>query len=414
MKGGYKMTDNTNKTISDYIVRKYTKELEGTTDKTVYDLFQWKKVDVKLIDYKKNEVLFDEKDLEFPEHYTQNACDIIAQKYFKRANVPNELGKETSLKQIIHRMVRFWMEAGLDEGLFNEITAKIFYDEVVYMMLDQRIAPNSPQWFNTGLKYYDTGEGTDGHFYYDIKDKVVKQSTDKYSRTQASACFILSIEDKLLGEKSISEQYVTETRLFKHGSGTGTNFSPLRAKGEKLTGGGVSSGVMSFLTGLDRNAGTIKSGGTNRRSAKMLQLNVNHPEILDFITWKSQQEQIVRDLGKMDYDISFDGVAYNTVSGQNGNNTVRFDDDFMFKIYSYDTKGIDCDYELTGRVDKSINRKEKVSKIWDVMCQSIWDCADPAPSYDGTYNAWHTCPSGEDGILGAKHNRINSTNPLSI
>jgi len=303
------------------------------------------------------------------------------------------------------------MESGLDEGLLNEKTAKIFYDEVVYMMLDQRFAPNSPQWFNTGLKYYDTGEESDGHFYYDIKEKCVKQSKDKYSRTQASACFILSIEDKLLGDKSITEQYVTETRLFKHGSGTGTNFSTLRAKGEKLTGGGVSSGVMSFLIGLDRNAGAIKSGGTNRRSAKMLQLDVNHPEILDFITWKAKQEQIVRDMGKMDYDISFDGVAYDTVSGQNGNNTVRYDDDFMSKAYAYTTKGIDYDYELVGRIDKSVNRKEKVSTIWNAMCQSTWDCADPAPSFDGTYNAWHTCPSGEDGILGAKYNRINSTNP---
>lgn len=396
--------------LEDYLVRKFTKDLEGT-NKTVYDLFDWKIVDVVLTDYKTGKTLYEGRNLEFPTQYSQNAIDIIASKYFKRANVPNDRGYEYSLKQVVHRMVKFWMESGLDEGLLDENTAKIFYDEVVYMILSQRFAPNSPQWFNTGLCYYETGEGSDGHYYYDIKEGKVIQAKDKYSRTQASACFILSVEDRLLGDKSISQQFITETRLFKHGSGTGSNFSNLRAKGEKLSGGGTSSGVLSFLKPLDASAGAIKSGGTTRRSAKMLQLDVDHPEILDYIRWKSEQEQIVRDMGKMGYDTSFDGIAYDTVSGQNGNNTVRYNDEFMKKVYHLITTGEDTDFELKGRVDNSVNKKYKVSEIWNEFCKATWECADPAPAFDETFNAWHTCPCGEDGKYNAKYNRINSTNP---
>lgn len=405
------MMDIKNVNIEDFIKRVHTVELEENPEKTVYDLFNWKKVDVFLKDYKTGSILYDEKELEFPEDYTQNSCDIIASKYFKRANVPNDRGKEYSMRQVAHRMVKFWMEAGLDEGILDEITAPIFYDEVVYTILAQMAAPNSPQWFNTGLKYYNTGEETDGHFYYDLKEKEVKVAQDKYGRTQASACFILSMEDRLLGKKSISDQYVTETRLFKHGSGTGTNYSNLRAKGEKLSGGGTSSGAISFMKGLDKNAGTIKSGGTTRRAARMLQLDVDHPEVLDYIKWKAEQEDIARALGKMGYDLAFDGLIYETVSGQNGNNTVRFNDEYMKKLTVYLTTGEDSDFELKGRIDKSINRKVKVSKIWNDFCQAAWECADPAPSFDEHYNAWHTCPAGEDGELWAKHNRINSTNP---
>ena len=161
---------------------------------------------------------------------------------------------------------------------------------------------------------------------------MLVKSEDAYTRTQASACFILSIEDKLLGKHSISEQYVTETKLFKGGSGTGTNFSTIRARGERLSGGGISSGLMSFLKGLDRNAGAIKSGGTTRRAAKMLCLDIDHPEIMEFMTWKAKEEDKVRALTKMGYDGSFEGEAYETVSGQNGNNSIRFSDEFMMKV----------------------------------------------------------------------------------
>ncbi|MEG1254808.1 vitamin B12-dependent ribonucleotide reductase [Clostridium sp.] len=398
--------------INNMIKRYYTKELETNKDLTVYDLFQWKKVDVVLKDYKKGTVLLDMHDLEFPVEYSQNACDIIASKYFKRALVPNEVGYENSLKMVAHRLVNFWCESLKDEGLIStdeEFT--ILYDELVYCFLNQMYAPNSPQWFNTGLKLsYDIAGQHQGHFYYDEKIKEVVKSIDNYTRTQASACFILSIQDKLLGPHSISEQYVTETKLFKGGSGCGTNYSSLRAKEESLSAGGISSGVMSFLKGFDRNAGTIKSGGTTRRAAKMVCLDIDHPEISEFINWKAKEEDKVRALGKMGYDASFEGEAYETVSGQNGNNSIRLSDEFMNKVENL-SENPDEVLTLKGRIDDSINRDVKVSKLWNDFNLAAWQCADPAPQFDDTFNAWHTCPSGEDGELGAKHNRLNSTNP---
>lgn len=400
------------KSINNIIKRYYTKELETNKDLTVYDLFQWKKVDVILKDYKKGTVLVDMKDLEFPIHYSQNACDIIASKYFKRALVPNEVGYENSLKMVAHRLVNFWCESLKDEGLItNDEEFTVLYDELVYCFLNQMYAPNSPQWFNTGLKLsYDIAGEHQGHFYYDENLKKVVKSVDNYTRTQASACFILSIQDKLLGPHSISEQYVTETKLFKGGSGCGTNYSTLRAKDEKLSAGGISSGVMSFLKGFDRNAGTIKSGGTTRRAAKMVCLDIDHPEIREFINWKAREEDKVRALGKMGYDASFEGEAYETVSGQNGNNSIRFSDEFMKKVENL-SENPDEVITLKGRIDEKINKDVKVSELWDEFNLASWQCADPAPQFDDTFNAWHTCPGGEDGDFGAKHNRLNSTNP---
>lgn len=398
--------------IKKLLTRYYTKELENEENKTVYDLFDWKKVDVSLIDYKSGKVLVDMKDLEFPSHYSQNACDIIASKYFRKAGIPNELGYENSLKQVAHRMVNFWKESLIDEKLINsKEEAEIFYDEMVYALLNQMYAPNSPQWFNTGLKLsYGISGDPQGSYYYDAKDGVVKESLDSYTRTQASACFILSIEDKLLGKHSLSEQYVTETRLFKGGSGTGTNFSSIRAEGEKLSGGGVSSGLMSFLKGFDRNAGAIKSGGTTRRAAKMVCLDIDHPEIEEFITWKAKEEDKVRALAKMGYDGDFNGEAYATVSGQNSNNSIRISDEFMTKVDNLSKDPLST-IELKGRIDSSVNRDVSVEKLWNEINESAWKCADPAPQFSDTFNAWHTCPAGEDGDVNAQHNKLNSTNP---
>lgn len=392
--------------------RYFTKELEGNKDKSVYDLFDWKKVDVLLKDHKSGKVLVDMKDLEFPSHYSQNSCDIIASKYFRKAGVPNAVGYENSMKMVAHRMVEFWSAALIDEKLITTDEEKsVFYDEMVYALLNQMYAPNSPQWFNTGLALVYGIKGEDNeNFYFDPKQGRVVHCNDSYSRTQASACFILSIEDRLLGKHSISEQYVTETKLFKGGSGTGTNFSNIRAVGEKLSGGGVSSGLMSFLKGLDRNAGAIKSGGTTRRAAKMVCLDIDHPEIFDFITWKSKEETKVRDLGKMGYDLDFDGEAYMTVSGQNSNNSIRITDEFMNKVENLNINQ-EASITLKGRVDNKVNKDVKVQELWDTFNKSAWECADPAPQFTDTFNAWHTCPSGEDGVYNATYNRINSTNP---
>lgn len=398
--------------VKDLFKRYYTKELEADAGKTVYDLFRWKTVDVFLKDHKSGKILVDMKDLEFPEHYSQNACDIIASKYFRKAGISNEAGYENSMRMVAHRMVSFWTEALCEQGLIETAGEKsIFYDEAVFALLNQMYAPNSPQWFNTGLAlaYGITGK-KQGSFYFDEKTGTVVESPDNYTRTQSSACFILSIEDKLLGPHSISEQFVTETKLFKGGSGTGTNYSKIRARGEKLSGGGVSSGLMSFLRGLDRNAGAIKSGGTTRRAAKMVCLDVDHPEIMEYITWKAREENKVRALGKMGYDTDIDGEAYETVSGQNSNNSVRFSDYFMEKVEALKDNPEE-ELELKGRVDSRVDAAVKVSDIWEAFNLSAWQCADPAPMFSDTFNAWHTCPCGEDGDCGAKHNQINSTNP---
>lgn len=399
------------KELKDLIRRYYTKELEGKEKKkTVYDLFDWEKRDVMLKDYKTGKVLTEMKGVSFPTHYSQNAVDIIVSKYFRKAGVP-KTGHETSLQQVVHRMVDFWVGALVDEKMVTEEEGQILYDEIAYLMISQRFAPNSPQWFNTGLKrsYGITG-GKSNLYYYDEQEGKVKISEDDYTRTQASACFILSVQDKLLGPHSISESYVTETKLFKGGSGTGSNFSAIRGLGEKLSGGGVSSGLMSFLRGLDRNAGAIKSGGTTRRAAKMVCLDIDHPDIESFINWKSQEEDKVLALMKMGYDGDIDGEAYNTVSGQNSNNSIRIHDDFMEKVQKLDIHP-EATITLKGRVDSSVNKEVSVSKLWEEFNTAAWRCADPAPQFTDTFNAWHTCPAGEDGEVGAAHNRLNSTNP---
>ena len=400
-------------TVDELIVRRFTKTLDAPENagKTVYDLFEWSERSVHLADYKTGKTLCDMEGLEFPANYSQNAVDIIASKYFRRAGVPGG-GSETSMRQVAHRMVDFWVAALVDEGLVDEgDEAQILYDELVYMILDQRFAPNSPQWFNTGLKraYGIAGE-PQGMYYVEPTTGEVVEALDQYTRTQASACFIVSVEDKLLGEHSISDEFVTETKLFKGGSGTGSNFSALRAEGERLSGGGVSSGVMSFLRGLDRNADAIKSGGTTRRAAKMVCLDIDHPDIEKFITWKAKEEDKALALMKMGYDGDINGEAYATVSGQNSNNSLRIDNEFMAKVAALD-EDQDATYLLRGRVDRALDREVSVAHIWNEFNECAWRCADPAPQFSDTFNEWHTCPGGEDGVVGATYNRLNSTNP---
>ncbi|NLO35693.1 MAG: vitamin B12-dependent ribonucleotide reductase [Clostridiaceae bacterium] len=397
--------------LTDFVNRVFTKELENQPHKTVYDLFQWEKRDVAIVDHKSGKLLTDMKDLEFPAHYSQNACDIIASKYFRKAGVPTPTGTETSMRQVAHRLVHFWTSALVDEGIVTEQQRAVLYDEIVYAILNQMFAPNSPQWFNTGLKQsYNISGGRNGYYYYNDVSGQVLESDDDYTRTQASACFILSIEDKLLGPHSISEEYVTETRLFKGGSGTGTNFSAIRAEGEALSGGGASSGLMSFLKGLDRNAGAIKSGGTTRRAAKMCSLDIDHPEIETFMLWKAREEDKVRALVKMGYDGDMEGEAYQTVSGQNSNNSVQLTHEFMNKVARLDEEP-DAVIELKGRQDARVNREVRVDHLWQTFNEAAWKCADPAPQFSDTFNEWHTCPAGEDGQMGARYNRINATNP---
>jgi len=393
--------------LKELITPYYTKALIGTTQ-TVYDLFTWHHVDIKITDYKTGKSIVHMENLEFPTHFSQAACDIIASKYFRKGGIPTEYGYENSLKQVVHRMVNFWVTAALDEGLIDTDCKDIVYNELAYMMIAQMWAPNSPQWFNTGLKLsYDIAGPSQGHYYFDPTINDVSISPDAYTRTQGSACFIVSVIDSLLGAKSITDQLAVETRLFKYGSGVGSNWSFIRAKGEKLSGGGKSSGLMSFLKVFDRNAGAIKSGGTTRRAAKMNILNIDHPEIEDFITWKAKEEDKVIALGKMGYSTHFDGEAYETVSGQNANNSIRVTDAFMHGIDN------ETSIPLTNRLDHALAREISAKELYDKITYAAWRCGDPGIQFDDTINAWHTCPAGEDGNAFAPHNRINASNPCS-
>ncbi|MFV0519822.1 MAG: vitamin B12-dependent ribonucleotide reductase [Lachnospirales bacterium] len=389
------------------LTRYFTKELDKS-NKNVFDLFDWKKVNVLLTNYSTGEVILDMQNLEFPVQYSQSACDIIASKYFRKKGVNNELGYESSMKEIVTRMTTFWVDALLDEKLIDENTKDIVFDELAYMLLDQMWAPNSPQWFNTGLSLYNIKGEKQGHFYYDKEQEKVVESNDSYTRTQGSACFIISINDSLMGDKSLTDQIKNETLLFKYGSGVGTNWSTIRGKDELLSGGGHSSGLLSFLKVSDANAGAIKSGGTTRRAAKMVVLNDNHPEIEAFIDFKAKEEDKVRALGKMGYSTSIDGEAYATVAGQNANNSIRLSNNFMNKISQDDDR-----YELVGRVDPTVNKFVNARYIWDKISTATWKCGDPGLQFDDTINQWHTCPAGEDGKLWANHNRINASNPCS-
>ena len=406
------------------ILRHFTKALETSAKgASVFDLFEWKRVDVKLKDYSSGKLITDMTELEFPSHYQQSACDIIASKYFRKKGVPcpasggrsnrkadsKPTGGETSMRQVAHRMVSFWADSLLDLGVIDKAQHQIVYDELVFMMLAQMWAPNSPQWFNTGLASYGiTGDGV-GHYYYDEKLGKVVQAPDSYTRTQGSACFIISVIDSLMGEKSLTDQLTTETLLFKYGSGVGSNWSSIRAKNEFLSGGGKSSGLLSFLKVSDKNAGAIKSGGTTRRAAKMNILNLDHPEIIDYIMWKSIEEDKAVALGKMGYSTSIDGEAYDTVSGQNVNNSVRIPDSFMNKL----EKGPNEVWYTRGRIDTKQVDEYRVGDIWDKIGYAAWRCGDPGVQFDDIINAWHTCPAGEDGDISNPGNRINATNPCS-
>ena len=339
------------------------------------------------------EVVFQMDNVEVPKQWSQIATDILAQKYFRKAGVPNEdgtTGRETTVKQVAHRMAHCWRVWGERYNYFvTPKDAEIFYDELVYSILNQACVPNSPQWFNTGLHevYGITGK-PQGHYYVDAIDGVLKKSANAYERPQPHACFILSVDDDLVNEGGIMELWVREARIFKYGSGVGTNFSSIRGEGEKLSGGGTSSGLMSFLKIGDRAAGAIKSGGTTRRAAKMVCLDLDHPEIEEFVSWKTKEEDKVAALIAAGYASDYEGEAYKTVSGQNSNNSVRIPNSF-FKVL--DEGG---EWELKGRSDGRTMRKVNAQDLWDKINHAAWRCADPGTQYDTTINEWHTCPEG--------------------
>jgi ribonucleoside-diphosphate reductase alpha chain len=368
----------------------------------VFDLFEYD-YRTSVIKNPTGEIVFEMNNVEVPKQWSQIATDILAQKYFRKAGVPQpdgSLGRETSVKQVAHRMANCWKVWGERYGYFaSEKDAQIFYDELAYSILNQSCVPNSPQWFNTGLheSYGITGK-PQGHYYVDPVDGELKKSKNAYERPQPHACFILSVNDDLVNEGGIMDLWVREARIFKYGSGVGTNFSQIRGANEKLSGGGSSSGLMSFLKIGDRAAGAIKSGGTTRRAAKMVCLDLDHPEILEFINWKVEEEKKVAALISAGYDSHYEGEAYLTVSGQNSNNSVRIPNSFFEKLEKNE------DWELKARTDGRVMKKIPAREVWKQISYAAWRCADPGTQYDTTINEWHTCPQG---------GRINASNPCS-
>ncbi|WP_419700162.1 vitamin B12-dependent ribonucleotide reductase [Mucilaginibacter sp. NFX135] len=377
--------------------RYFTKE--GTN---VFDLFKYDKRS-SVIRNPSGDAVFEMNDVEVPTTWSQVATDILAQKYFRKAGVPQadgSTGSEKSIKQVAHRMANCWKDWGVRYGYFaTPKDADIFYDEIVYTIVGQLAAPNSPQWFNTGLhtSYGITGK-PQGHYFVDPLTEVLSKSTSAYERPQPHACFILSVDDDLVNEGGIMDLWVREARIFKYGSGVGTNFSKIRGETEKLAGGGYSSGLMSFLKIGDRAAGAIKSGGTTRRAAKMVCLDLDHPEIEGFVNWKVEEEKKVAALIAAGYSSDYEGEAYRTVSGQNSNNSVRVPNSFFHAL-----KG-GKPWELTSRITGKVTKTVASQKLWDDIAFAAWACADPGVQFDTTINEWHTCPEG---------GRINASNPCS-
>ena len=377
--------------------RHFTKEGVSPFDMFSYDYR------TSVIRNTSGEVVFQMDNVEVPEQWSQIATDILAQKYFRKAGVPQadgSTGRETSVKQVAHRLAHCWKVWGERYEYFASADdAQVFYDELVYGILNQACVPNSPQWFNTGLhEVYGIKGKPQGHYYVDQKDGQLKNSTSAYERPQPHACFILSVEDDLVNDGGIMDLWVREARIFKYGSGVGTNFSSIRGEGEKLSGGGTSSGLMSFLKIGDRAAGAIKSGGTTRRAAKMVCLDLDHPEIEKFVDWKVEEEKKVAALIAAGYPSDYEGEAYRTVSGQNSNNSVRIPNEFF---HALEAGG---DWELKARSDGRTMKKVSAKSLWDKITNAAWNCADPGTQYNTTINEWHTCPEG-----GA----IRASNPCS-
>jgi ribonucleoside-diphosphate reductase alpha chain len=377
--------------------RRFTKDGMNPFDQFEYDYR------ASVIRNPSGEVVFEMTNVEVPKQWSQIATDILAQKYFRKAGVPKDdgsLGRETSVKQVAHRMANCWRVWGERYGYFSSPKdAQVFYEELVYGILNQACVPNSPQWFNTGLyESYGIKGKPQGHYYVDPVDGQLKKSTSAYERPQPHACFILSVEDDLVNDGGIMDLWIREARIFKYGSGVGTNFSSIRGEGEKLSGGGTSSGLMSFLKIGDRAAGAIKSGGTTRRAAKMVCLDLDHPEIMEFINWKVEEEKKVGALIAAGYPSDYEGEAYKTVSGQNSNNSIRISNEFFDKLSNNE------DWELKARSDGRVMKKIPAKELWNQIAYAAWRCADPGTQYDTTINEWHTCPNG---------GRIRASNPCS-
>ncbi len=397
------MAANDNKEIDEVV--KHPMDGDGTglaferhfTKSTVhpFDEIEWEHRDSAIYNEKGN-VIFKQDNVEVPVFWTQLATDIAASKYFRKAGVP-DVESETSVRQLVTRVARTLRRAGEEIGGYFATTedADTFEMELTHILVTQRGAFNSPVWFNCGLWHEYGIKGGGGSYHWDRDAQKVSVSENAYQYPQNSACFIQSVDDSL---DSMLDLQKAEVRLFKYGSGTGSNFSKVRAKGEHLSSGGESSGVLSFLEGFDRWAGSIKSGGTTRRAAKMVILDMDHPEIVDYIDWKMKEEEKAKALIAAGYPADFNGEAYSTISGQNSNNSVRIPDVFMDAYLQGNS------WKTTYRTSGEVAAEYEAKMLVDKIAEAAWACADPGVQFDDTIQKWHTCKQTD---------RINASNPCS-
>ncbi len=331
-----------------------------------YDELEWELRDAVLTNWRDGSVSFEQRGVEFPTSWSMMSTQIVSQKYFR-----GQLGtpqRERSVRQMVDRVADTITGWGVDGGYFADAeSAEVFSAELKHLLVNQKAAFNSPVWFNVGVE----------------------------EKPQCSACFILSVEDTM---SSILNWYVEEGQIFKGGSGAGINLSSIRSSKEHLKGGGESSGPVSFMRGADASAGTIKSGGKTRRAAKMVILNVDHPDVEEFIWTKAREEKKIRVLREAGFDMDLDGADYASVQYQNANNSVRVTDEFM-RAYEEDRE-----YDLRAVTTGEVLERRSARDVMRQIAQAAWECADPGMQFDTTINDWHTCP--ESG-------RINGSNPCS-
>ena len=329
-----------------------------------YDELVWERRDACITNWLDGSVAFEQLGVEFPTTWSQNATNIVTQKYFRGLLGSPE--RESSLKQVVDRIVDTITDWGVADGYFDGDEADAFSDELKYILVTQRAAFNSPVWFNIGVA-------------------GVPQ--------QASACFILAVEDEM---SSILNWYREEGIIFKGGSGAGVNLSRIRSSFEHLEGGGTASGPVSFMRGADASAGTIKSGGKTRRAAKMVILDADHPDIEQFVWAKAKEERKARALSDAGFDMGLDGADSFSVQYQNANNSVRVTDEFMQAVVD------DADWDLRAVTTGDVLRTVRARDLWREIAQAAWECADPGLQFDTTINRWHTAPN---------HGRITGSNP---
>ncbi len=338
-----------------------------TDDRHPYDELVWDRRDARISNFRDGSVAFEQLNVEVPAGWSFNATNILAQKYFRGTLGTPE--RETSLKQVVDRIVDTVTVWGVERDYFvDEEEAETFRDELKHLLVTQKAAFNSPVWFNIGVK-------------------GVPQ--------QGSACFILNVEDSM---RSILNWYTEEGIIFKGGSGAGVNLSKIRSSAEMLEGGGTASGPVSFMRGADASAGTIKSGGKTRRAAKMVILDVDHPDIEEFIWCKANEENKARVLRDAGFDMDLDGKDIHSIQYQNANNSVRVSDEFMQAVIS------DGDWDLVARQGGRVVQTTRARDIWRQMARAAWECADPGLQFDTTINKWHTSSNTD---------RINGSNPCS-